>query len=219
MSNNNPKKLDITSPLGINFNEFNNINNNFNVMNSTIHKISQKEDVPIINDLTNDHKSIKEILTKRKDALNKLAELWRKGNINEVVVPISQIKDMGVACDFFNYAFMQNNINKDYLKIEQSIYFLPIVLALINTKYETNFRVGIKMVCMMFDCYSNSIESAFKNNIFNSEKVRDNYIKLVNFFDEITRNERVLGRDLQKDKNLSALLTEMKDFCKKCKTK
>ena len=84
MSNEDPKKnkLDITSPLGLNLNDFAN-NNGFNIMNSTIHKISQKNDAPIIKELTADHKSIKEILTKRKAALQNLSTLWKKGNINE----------------------------------------------------------------------------------------------------------------------------------------
>lgn len=218
MSSEDPKKnkLDITSPLGLNLNDFAS-NNGFNIMNSTIHKISQKNDAPIIKDLTADHKSIKEILTKRKAALQNLSTLWKKGNIPEIIGPISQTKDLGVVGDFFNYAFMQNNINKDYLKAEQCIYFLPHVINLINSRYETNFRVGIKMVCMMFDCYSNSIESAVKSQNFSSDKTKETYMKLVNFFDEITKNKRVLERDLDKDKNLSALLDEMRDFCKKCK--
>lgn len=216
-SDNNKKKLDITSPIGINLSDFQ--NNNFNVMNSTIHKISQSNDGPIINELSTDHRSIKDILSKRKAALQNLANLWKKGNINEIVGPVSQLKDLGVASDFFNYAFMQNNINKDYLKVDQCVHFLPLIINLINSKYETNFRVGIKMVCMMFDCYSNSIESAFKSHNFSSEKTKENYTKLVKFFDDVTKNERVLGRDLEKDKNLNALLEEMRQFCAKCQKK
>ncbi|MCQ2818350.1 MAG: hypothetical protein MJ252_13870 [archaeon] len=210
------KKLDITAPMGLNLDDF---GGNFNVMNSTIHKISQSNDVPIINELSNDHKSIKEILAKRKAALQSLSKLWVKGNIPEVVQPVSQVKDLGVATDFFNYAFMQNNINKDYLKPEQCIYFLPIVTSLINSKYETNFRVGIKMVCMMFDLYSNNIEMAYKSQNFPNEKTKQTYESLIKFFDEITKNQRVLGRDLEKDKNLKALIEEMRDFCKKCRKK
>lgn len=213
---NNPKNLDITTPIGINLSEYKN-ENNWNEMNVTTHFISQKNDMPIIKDLTSEHKSIIEILSKRKNTLENLSNLWQKGNINEILVPVSQLKDLGVANDFFNYAFMQNNINKDYLKPEQSVYFLPVIVTLINSKYETNFRVGIKMVCMLFDCYSNSIESAVKNNNYSSQKTKESYTTLINFFDEITKNQRVLGRDLNKDKNLNALLEEMKDFCRKCK--
>ena len=108
-----------------------------------------------------------------------MANLWKKGNINEIVGPVSQLKDLGVASDFFNYAFMQNNINKDYLKVDQCVHFLSLIINLINSKYETNFRVGIKMVCMMFDLYSNNIESAYKTKNFGSEKTKQNYDTLI----------------------------------------
>ena len=46
---------------------------------------------------------------------------------------------------------MQNSYNKDYLTLEESIELIPLVITLVESKYESNFRCGVKMVCMLFD--------------------------------------------------------------------
>ena len=48
-------------------------------------------------------------------------------------------------------------------------------------------------------------------------KTMDNYNKLILFFDNIPKIERIKTRDLNADKNLAALLEEMKEFCADCK--
>ena len=45
----------------------------------------------------------------------------------------------------------------------------------------------------------------------------ENYTKLINFFDTIPRIDTVAKRDLNKDKNLKALLGEMKVFVEDCR--
>ena len=45
----------------------------------------------------------------------------------------------------------------------------------------------------------------------------ENYDKLIQFFESIPNSEKVKTRDLNADKNLGALLDEMKEFCSECK--
>ena len=202
------KKPDETVPIGINFDEFSKNNSNDNV--------GKSEDDPIIKELSAPHSKIKKILTNRMNSLKQLSNVWLKGDISETIRELSLIKDQGVSCDFFNSAFMQNGYNKDYLKLEESASLIPLVLTLVESKYESNFRCGVKMVCMLFDMYSDSIRAGKRSQKIDP-RTMDNYTKLINFFDTIPRIETVVKRDLNKDKNLKALLGEMKVFVEDCR--
>ena len=43
------------------------------------------------------------------------------------------------------------------------------------------------------------------------------YNQLIAFFDSIPKIETIQKRDLKTDRNLGALLEEMKEFCNECK--
>ena len=202
------KKPDETVPMGINFDDFGKNNSNDNV--------GKSEDDPIIKELSAPHSKIKKLLTNRMNSLKQLSNIWLKGDISETIRELSIIKDQGVSCDFFNSAFMQNSYNKDYLKLEESASLIPLVLTLVESKYESNFRCGIKMVCMLFDMYSDSIRAGKRSQKIDP-RTMDNYTKLINFFDTIPRIDTVAKRDLNKDKNLKALLGEMKVFVDDCR--
>ena len=112
--------LGITTPLGIDL-------TNFSCTNEE--DLSEgNADVPLIIEIETPHKNVKNILQKRRDTLKKLAVYWQKGNISEAMKHLSGSKDIGVANDFFTYAFMKNGINKDYLKLDDSIAILPLVI-------------------------------------------------------------------------------------------
>ena len=151
MSNNNNdnSNFNITKPLGIDLSNFN--------PSSTNDDTNYLSDIPIIQELSTPHKNIKDILMKRRNTLQMLSAMWVKGNMTDAIKSLALTKDLGVANDFFNYAFMKDGMNKDYLKLDHTIILLPLVTGLVKSKYESNFRVGIKMVCMLFDMYSNSI--------------------------------------------------------------
>ena len=202
------KKPDETVPMGINFDDFGKNNSNDNV--------GKSEDDPIIKELSAPHTKIKKLLTSRMNSLKQLSNIWLKGDISETIRELSLIKDQGVSCDFFNSAFMQNSYNKDYLKLEESASLIPLVLTLVESKYESNFRCGVKMVCMLFDMYSDSIRAGKRSQKIDP-RTMDNYTKLINFFDTIPRIDTVAKRDLNKDKNLKALLGEMKVFVEDCR--
>ena len=69
------------------------------------------------------------------------------------------------------------------------------------------------MVCILFDMYSDSIR-AIKRIQKIEMKTIENYSQ---FFDIIPKIETIVKRDLNKDKNLKALLGEMKVFVEDCK--
>ena len=205
-----PDKNDETKLIGI---DFNNLEEEFC---GSIKKVNSSPDMPIIEEISSSHSQIASILSKRKNSLKSLEKPWLKGNISQAIKELSLIKDKGVSNDFFNSAFMVNGTNKDYLKLEDSVVLLPLIEKLVSSKYESSFRCGIKMVCMLFDLYSDTIRQC-KKTMKTDAKTMENYDKLIQFFESIPKSEKVKTRDLNADKNLGALLEEMKEFCSDCK--
>ena len=204
-----PKKKEDIHLIGIDFDHLEDFS-------GSIKKVDLPKDIPIIEEIASSHNQIQNILKHRKASLKSLEKEWVKGNISKTIQELNTIKDKGVSCDFFNSAFMFNGYNKDYVKLEDYVIILPLVEKLVNSKYEYCFRCGIKMVCMLFDLYSDSIRQCKKNMKCDS-KTMENYNKLIEFFDNIPKIERIKTRDLNADKNLAALLDEMKEFCADCK--
>ena len=204
-----PKKKEDIHLIGIDFDHLEDFS-------GSIKKIDSPKDIPIIEEIASSHNQIQNILKHRKASLKSLEKEWIKGNISKTIQELNTIKDKGVSCDFFNSAFMFNCYNKDYVKLEDYVTILPLVEKLVNSKYEYCFRCGIKMVCMLFDLYSDSIRQC-KKSMKSDPKTMDNYNKLILFFDNIPKIERIKTRDLNADKNLAALLEEMKEFCADCK--
>ena len=206
---NDPKKKEDIHLIGIDFEHLEDFS-------GSIKRVDSPKDIPIIEEIASSHNQIQNILKQRKSNLKALEKEWIKGNISKTIQDVTAIKDKGVSCDFFNSAFMFNGYNKDYVKLEDYVIVLPLVEKLVNSKYEYCFRCGIKMVCMLFDLYSDSIRQCKKNMKCDS-KTMENYNKLIEFFDNIPKIERIKTRDLNADKNLAALLDEMKEFCADCK--
>ena len=200
-----PDKYSESKLIGIDF-------NNLEDFSGTIKSVKSSEDLPIIEEILSSHNQIQSILSKRKSSLKSLEKPWLKGDISTTIKELSIIKDKGVSADFFNSAFMINGCNKDYLKLEDSVTLLPLIEKLVSAKYESSFRVGIKMVCMLFDMYSDIIKICKRGNKTDSKQMQ-NYNKLIQFFDLIPKLETIKKRDLNTDKNLAALLDEMKQFC------
>ena len=204
-----PKKKETINLIGIDFDHLEDFS-------GSIRKVDSPKDIPIIEEIASSHNQIQNILKHRKSSLKSLEKEWVKGNISKTIQELTTIKDKGVSCDFFNSAFMHNGYNKDYVKLEDYVTCLPLIEKLVNSKYEYCFRCGIKMVCMLFDLYSDSIRQC-KKSMKSDAKTMDYYNKLIQFFDNIPNIERIKTRDLNADKNLAALLDEMKEFCADCK--
>ena len=206
---NDPKKKDDINLIGIDFDHLEDFS-------GSIRRIESPKDIPIIEEIASSHNQIQNILKQRKNSLKSLEKEWTKGNVSKVIQELSTIKDKGVACDFFNSAFMYNGYNKDYVKLDDYVALLPAIEKLVNSKYEYCFRCGIKMVCMLFDLYSDSIRQC-KKSMKTDAKTMENYDKLITFFENIPNSEKIKTRDLNQDKNLGALLDEMKEFVDDCK--
>ena len=128
-----PKKKDDFHLIGIDFDHLEDFS-------GSIRKVDAPKDIPIIEEISNSHDQIKNILKQRKNSLKSLEQEWTKGNISKTVQELANMKDKGVPCDFFNSAFMYNGYNKDYVKLEDYVVLLPTIEKLVNSKYEYSFR-------------------------------------------------------------------------------
>ena len=174
---NDPKKKDDINLIGIDFDHLEDFS-------GSIRRIESPKDIPIIEEIASSHNQIQNILKQRKNSLKSLEKEWTKGKVSKVIQELSTIKDKGVSCDFFNSAFMYNGYNKDYVKLDDYVALLPSIEKLVNSKYEYCFRCGIKMVCMLFDLYSDSIRQC-KKSMKTDAKTMENYDKLITFFENI----------------------------------
>ena len=181
-----PKKKETINLIGIDFDHLEDFS-------GSIRKIDSPKDIPIIEEIATSHNQIQGILKARKSSLKSLEKEWTKGNISKTIQELINIKDKGVSCDFFNSAFMFNGYNKDYVKLEDYVLCLPSIEKLVNSKYEYCFRCGIKMVCMLFDLYSDIIRQC-KKNMKTDAKTMECYDKLIQFFDGIPNIERIKKR-------------------------
>ncbi len=64
------------------------------------------------------------------------------------------MKDASVTNDFFNFAFVKNDINKVPLTLDNVITILPHVVSLINSKYEVYVKNGIKAAWNILKCFN-----------------------------------------------------------------
>lgn len=63
------------------------------------------------------------------------------------------MKDLSVCNDFFYYAFIKNDISKVPLTLDNVISILPHVQMLINSKYDTYIKNGIKSAWNILKCF------------------------------------------------------------------
>lgn len=63
------------------------------------------------------------------------------------------MKDPSVSNDFFNYAFLKNDLSKVNLKYDHAILIFPLIINMINSKYDVYFKNGVKMSWMILKLY------------------------------------------------------------------
>lgn len=54
------------------------------------------------------------------------------------------MKDLAVTNDFFYYSFIKNDISKVPLTLDNVVVILPLVIQLLNSKYEVYIRNGVR---------------------------------------------------------------------------
>ena len=187
-------------------------------------KVSSKNDVSIINDMMELDPQFITIMKKRIKGLEKISEQYQKGNYEESMAEVGLCKDLGVVNDFFRYALVKKDINKISLKSDMAIQIFPIILNMINCKYDIYFKTGVNTAWMILNLFSDPIIDAMKTPLsggidLNREDKINKYKIIIDYFKRL-RESQILQNNLKykeiKNLNLKQFIGEVNFFINQC---
>ena len=187
-------------------------------------KVSSKNDVSIINDMMELDPQFITIMKKRIKGLEKISEQYQKGNYEESMAEVGLCKDLGVVNDFFRYALVKKDINKISLKSDMAIQIFPIILNMINCKYDIYFKTGVNTAWIILNLFSDPIIDAMKTPLsggidLNREDKINKYKIIIDYFKRL-RESQILQNNLKykeiKNLNLKQFIGEVNFFINQC---
>ena len=187
-------------------------------------KVSSKNDVSIINDMMELDPQFITIMKKRIKGLEKISEQYQKGNYEESMAEVGLCKDLGVVNDFFRYALVKKDINKISLKSDMAIQIFPIILNMINCKYDIYFKTGVNTAWTILNLFSDPIIDAMKTPLsggidLNREDKINKYKIIIDYFKRL-RESQILQNNLKykeiKNLNLKQFIGEVNFFINQC---
>ena len=166
-----------------------------------IAKVSSKNDVQIIDDMMELDPQFIAIMKKRINGLEKISDQYQKGNYEASMAEVGLCKDLGVVNDFFRYALIKKDLNKISLKSDMAIQIFPIILNMINCKYDIYFKTGINTAWIILNLFSDPIIDAMKTPLsggidLNREEKINKYKIIIDYFKRL-RESQILQNNLK----------------------
>jgi len=189
-----------------------------------IAKVSSKNDVQIIDDMMELDLQFIAIMKKRINGLEKISDQYQKGNYEASMAEVGLCKDLGVVNDFFRYALIKKDLNKISLKSDMAIQIFPIILNMINCKYDIYFKTGINTAWAILNLFSDPIIDAMKTPLsggidLNREEKINKYKIIIDYFKRL-RESQILQNNLKykeiKNLNLKQFMGEVNFFINQC---
>ena len=189
-----------------------------------IAKVSSKNDVAIIDDMMELDQQFIVIMKQRIKGLEKLSEQYKKGNYEETMAEAALSKDLGVVNDFFRYALIKKDLNKISLKSDMAIQIFPIILKMINCKYDIYFKTGVNTAWTILNLFGDPIIDAMKTPLsggidLNREEKINKYKVIIDYFKRLRESE-ILQHNLKykeiKNLNLKQFIGEVNFFINQC---
>jgi hypothetical protein len=129
-----------SEPMGLDLNNFMNVN-----LDETMHEVSQTNDIPIIQEINEQHASVKGAISKRFNSLKMVLNWWSQSDITATINALNLMKDNSVINDFFNFGLLsREDIYKLPFTLEHGLSLLPHIANLIKAKYEPYCLNGVK---------------------------------------------------------------------------
>ena len=187
-------------------------------------KVSSKNDISIINDMMALDPQFITIMKKRIKGLEKISEQYQKGNYEESMAEVGLCKDLGVVNDFFRHALIKKDINKISLKSDMAIQIFPIILNMVNCKYDIYFKTGVNTAWTILNLFSDPIIDAMKTPLsggidLNREDKINKYKIIIDYFKRL-RESQILQNNLKykeiKNLNLKQFIGEVNFFINQC---
>lgn len=120
----------------------------------TVHGISTSNDLILISECSNEHEVIKGMYKRKFDSLKVISKWWKEGNLSSVINALKIMKDKIVISDFFNFAFLKNDISTLSITFDICIDIFPLLTKLTQDKYDNYIRVGIATVDKLLKTFS-----------------------------------------------------------------
>lgn len=162
-----------------------NINSLIEDNNDTIHGISTSNDLILISESSNEHVTFKNMLKRKYDSLKAVNKWWVEGDLSSVMNTLRIMKDKIIMNDFFNFAFMKNDINKFPLNNEILHMILPLTLKLTSEKYDTYIKTGLGT--------SNQLLNLYMTNNLNKNDKGNKTLELFNEIRKLPIIEKILS--------------------------
>ena len=202
--------------------DLNNLNNENDSSNQT--KVTSKNDSAIINDMMELDEQFIFIMKKRIKGLEKISNLYKKGNYEESMAEAGLSKDLGVVNDFFRYALIKKDLNKISLKSDMAIQIFPTIINMINCKYDVYFKTGVNTAWTILNLFGDPIIDAMKIPLsggidLNREEKINKYKIIIDYFKRL-RESPILQNNLKykeiKNLNLKQFIGEVNFFINQC---
>jgi hypothetical protein len=163
-------------PLGIDLNSF--LKNNKN-MDETVHDVSQTNDIPIIQEINDQHQSIKSVIAKRFNSIKMVSNWWTKSDFSSAINALNLMKDSSVINDFLKFALIsRDDFSRIKFIFEHLLSLFKHSINLINSKYEAYCLTGCQSGLILLRKFS-ELSSTVKNssnqniqNIQNNEQLK-----------------------------------------------
>ena len=187
-------------------------------------KVSSKNDVAIINDMMELDPQFIKVMKNRIKGLEKITDQYKKGNYEETMAEVGLSKDLGVVNDFFRYALIKKDLNKISLKSDMVIQIFPIIINMVNCKYDIYFKTGVNTAWTILNLFSDPIIDAMKTPLsggidLNREEKINKYKIIIDYFKRLRESE-ILQYNLKykeiKNLNLKQFIGEVNFFINQC---
>ena len=214
-----PNYDETTRPIGIDM-------KNFLPQEQTAHSISEKNDLPIIEDVLSQNQNFKTIIANRIKNLKTVSSMWTQNHKNEALQATNVMKDLGVSNDIFNYALIKTDITRVDMRSDDAIVAMPTIISLASSQYDIYFKNGIQAAWVILKLFFDVIIQtknfqAMGGGIdLNREDKLKKYDVIINYFIQLRNLSNLSAHLNKKDQidglNLNKFVAELDDFLKKC---
>lgn len=118
---------------------------------------SSKKDIEIINECMERHTTFNGVMQRRSANIKVVMNyIIQKNDIGHALNALSMIKDPTVSMDILNSTFAKNK-RLDMLNFEKVTLLMPHVQDLIDSKYETHMKAGLKSAQNVLNAFQSQV--------------------------------------------------------------
>lgn len=168
---------------------------------NTIHEISTSGDLLLINECSESHKTIKTVFKKKFDSLKVIYKWWSEGNLSSVINAVKIMKDKIIMNDFFNYAFLKNDVSNLPFTFDLVSEILSMSIKLCQDKYESYIRTGLETNYVILGIFKKNLLPNYIKNINERRQFDENKVLKIKEQIEEIKNLEIIHKVKEKKYN------------------